>query len=713
MEKSGKSSRQNNGTNNKKSLTNKIFRIFTSSPQKDFNYKQISSLLSIKDSGERALITKILTELTSIGSLKEISKGKYKLKAGSGYVTGEIDMNKNGNGFVVSDEVTEDIFVSFGNLNTALHGDTVKVRLYAKKSGNRIEGEVVEIIKRSTTQFVGTIEKSSSFAFLIPDNPKMVYDIFIPNDNLNGAKSGEKVIVEITNWNKKGKNPTGRVTEVLGMPGDNDVEMHAILAEFGLPARFEQRIDDAANKISDKIFDYDYKIRLDLRNVTTLTIDPADAKDFDDALSVEFLDNGNYKVGVHIADVSHYIPENSELDKEAYHRATSVYLVDRVVPMLPERLSNYICSLRPDEEKLCFSVIFEMDENAKIINYTIDKTIIKSNKRFSYDEVQEIIEKEQGDFLKEILILNKLAKILRGNRFSNGAFNFEHFEVKFTLDEKSVPTGVYFKESKEANNLIEEFMLLANKQVAEHIGKKKNPKEFVYRIHAEPNLDKLESFATFIGRFGYSIDTSNQISLSHSMNEIVKNVNGKPEQNIIESLAVRAMSKAVYSSKNIGHYGLAFDFYTHFTSPIRRYPDVMVHRLLYAYIKKQKEDVENLETKCKHCSYMEQQASLAERSSIKYKQVEFLQDKVGQVFDGVISGVTEWGFFVQLKENACEGLVHIRTLTNDYYFYDAENYSISGRVSGKNYQLGAEVKVKIINVNLSKKQIDFELAEDL
>jgi ribonuclease R len=700
------------GDTSKKTLTNKIFGIFSSNPQKELNYKQISSFLALKDSNDRAAVSNILAELVSIGSLKEVSRGKYKLKSRIGYITGKVDITKNGSAYIISEDISEDVFVSYGNLNSALHGDTVKVRLYAKKKGSRLEGEVLEIVKRISTTFVGIIEKSGSFSFLIPDNQKMIYDIFIPNNNLNGAKNGEKVIVEITDWHKKGKNPVGKVIEVLGMPGDNEVEMHAILAEFGLPARFEKEVEEDANKVSDKIFDYDYKIRLDFRDITTFTIDPADAKDFDDALSIEFLDNGNYKIGVHIADVSHYLLENSDLDKEAYNRATSVYLVDRVVPMLPERLSNYICSLRPFEEKLCFSVIFEIDNKAKIINYNIDKTIIKSDRRFSYDEAQKIIETGEGDFVKEINTLNNLAKILRNNRFKKGAFNFEHFEVKFILDENAIPVRVYFKESKEANNLIEEFMLLANKQVAEHIGKAKTRREFVYRVHDEPNIDKLENFSTFINRFGYSINTSSKISLSKSMNNIVKQVNGKPEQNIIENLAVRAMSKAIYSTKNVGHYGLAFDYYTHFTSPIRRYPDVMVHRLLYAYIKGNKEEILHLELRCKHCSFMEQQATSAERSSIKYKQVEFLQSKVGEVFEGIISGVTEWGFFVELKENACEGLVHIRALTDDFYFYDAENYCISGKLHQKNYQLGNEVKIKIINTNLTKKQIDFELVED-
>lgn len=715
MKKSKKTASQpvENKVFNKKTITSGILSVFSVSPQKELNYKQISALLNVTESNDRTLVAKILNELVAAGSLKETTKGKYKLKSKTGYVIGIIDMNKNGNAYVVSDGISDDVFVPFANLNSAMHGDTVKISLYALRKGSRVEGEVVEIIKRATVRFVGTIEKSGSYAFLVPDNIKMIYDIFIPGDNLNGAKDGQKVVVEITEWHRKSKNPTGKVVEVLGMPGDNNVEMHAILEEFGLPYKFSEDINRSAEKISDKITQYDYETREDFRNIPTFTIDPADAKDFDDALSYKVLANGNYEIGVHIADVSNYIQENSDLDKEAFDRATSVYLVDRVVPMLPERLSNFLCSLRPNEEKLCFSVILEMNDKAEVLDYRIVKTIIKSDRRFSYEEAQNILDTGEGDFSDELKKLNGLAKILRAARFTKGAFNFEHFEVKFTLNEDAVPTGVFFKESGESNNLIEEFMLLANKKAAEMFGNTKHPRDFVYRVHAEPNMEKLESFSGFVERFGYSIDTSNNIALAKSMNEIVKQVNGKPEQNIIENLAVRAMSKAIYTTKNIGHYGLAFDFYTHFTSPIRRYPDVLVHRLLFDYIRKKNPDTTDLETKTKHCSYKEQQASLAERASIKYKQVEFMQDKVGQVFEGVISGVTEWGFFVQLKDNACEGLVHMRTLNDDFYVYNAEDYCISGANNKKCYQLGAVVSVKIINVSLQKKQIDFELANSV
>lgn len=695
---------------NKITLTSEILNIFAKSQNKELNYKQISSILNIKSSNDRTLIVKVLEELKLSGNLKELSKGKYKLSSKTGYVTGEIDMNKAGNAFVVSPDFSEDIYVPFANLNSAMHGDTVKVSLYACRKGNRVEGEVVEVIKRANKQFVGTIEKSGSYGFLIPDNPKMVYDIFIPADNLNGAKDGEKVIVEIVEWHKKSKNPTGNVVEVLGKAGDHEVEMHAILAEFGLPYKFPDNIEYEASKISDKITQYDNEIREDFRSIPTFTIDPEDAKDFDDALSLIKLENGNYQIGVHIADVTNFVIENSELDKEAYNRATSVYLVDRVVPMLPEKLSNFLCSLRPNEDKLCFSVVFEMNDKAEIIDNRIVKTIINSDKRFSYEQAQSILDNGKGDFYTELSTLHNFSKILRAKRFQKGAFSFEHFEVKFKLDANAVPTGVYFKESMDSNYLIEEFMLLANRTVAETIGKFKKEIEFVYRVHSKPNEEKLFSFSGFIKRFGYDLDLSNNIKLAKSMNKIISEVFGKPEQNIIENLAIRAMSKAIYTTKNIGHYGLAFDFYTHFTSPIRRYPDVLVHRLLFDFIRKKHTSNNNLEDKTKHCSYMEQQASLAERASIKYKQTEFMMDKIGQIFEGVISGVTEWGFFVQLKDNACEGLVHMRTLNDDFYTYDAENYCITGTYTHKCYQLGSVVSVKIINVNLQKKQIDFELS---
>ncbi|HOZ29563.1 MAG TPA: ribonuclease R [Bacteroidales bacterium] len=706
MEKQNKSE----GGLNKKTLSSEVLNIFSRSPKKELNYKQIASMLNINKSNDRTLIVKILDELKVSGNLKEISKGKFKLSSKTGFVVGEIDMNKAGHAFVISSDISDDIYVPFNNLNSAMHGDTVKVSLYACRKGGRMEGEVIEVIKRANNQFVGTIECSGSYGFLIPDNPKMVYDIFVPSDGFNGANDGEKVIVEITEWPRKSKNPKGIVVEVLGKSGDNEVEMHAILAEFGLPYRFPEVIEKETLKISDKITQYDYEIREDFRNISTFTIDPEDAKDFDDALSFLKLENGNYQIGVHIADVTNYITENSELDIEAYNRATSVYLVDRVVPMLPEKLSNFLCSLRPGEDKLCFSVIFEMNTKAEMIDYRIVKTIINSDKRFSYEEAQNTMDNKKGDFLYELSSLNELAKILREKRFRKGAFNFEHFEVKFKLDANAIPTGVYFKESIESNFLIEEFMLLANKTVAEEMGKIQKIKDFVYRIHPKPNEDKLNSFSGFIKRFGYEIDISDNIKLARSMNKLISEVMGKPEQNVIENLAVRAMSKAIYTTKNIGHYGLAFDYYTHFTSPIRRYPDMLVHRILFDSIRGKRYDNTSLEEKTKHCSYMEQQASLAERASIKYKQAEFMKNKIGQVFEGVISGVTEWGFFVQLKENACEGLVHMRTLNDDFYTYDAENYCITGTYTNKCYQLGSIVSVKLINVNLQKKQIDFELS---
>jgi ribonuclease R len=542
----------------------------------------------------------------------------------------------------------------------------------------------------------------------------MPYDIFIPLPKLKGAKNGDKVIVRITEWPEKYRNPFGEVVNVLGKPGENETEMHAILAEFDLPYEFNKKVEQAANKVSEVITEKDYKARRDFRDITTFTIDPTDAKDFDDALSIQKLGNGNWQIGVHIADVTHYVTPDSIVEKEAFERATSVYLVDRVVPMIPEKLSNMVCSLRPNEEKLCYSIVFELDKNADILDQWIGRTIIKSNKRFDYEEAQAIIEGGEGEFKSELLLLNDLALKIRARRFKNGAISFERVEVKFDIDEKGKPLGVYFKEHKESNQLIEEFMLLANKRIAEFIGQVKKgqkAKTFVYRIHDKPDPEKLERFSKFIHRFGYSINTSGHKNITTSINSLLDEVQGKNEQNVIETLAVRSMAKAVYSTKNIGHYGLSFPFYSHFTSPIRRYPDMMVHRMLTDYMKSEKSKNKNkYEDMCKHASEMERKAAEAERASIKYKQVEFMKDHIGEDFDGIISGVTEWGFYVELNESKCEGLVHIRELDDDYYFFDEDNYSIIGRRNKKTYQLGDPVKIKIVKADLEKKQLDYTLA---
>jgi len=586
--------------------------------------------------------------------------------------------------------------------------------LYAKKRGKQPEGEVIEIIKSANVNIVGVIDISKTFAFIIANTRQMPYDVFIPLGKINGAQNGDKVVAKITEWPAQYRNPFGEVIEVLGKPGENETEMHAILAEFDLPYKFDESVEHEAEKIPIEITDADYKERRDFRDVTTFTIDPADAKDFDDALSLQKLKNGNWEIGVHIADVTHYVKKDSILDQEAYNRGTSVYLVDRVVPMLPEKLSNNVCSLRPNEEKLCYSIVFEMDENGDIWDQWIGRTVIKSDKRFSYEEAQALIEGGEGDLKEEILILNNLAQKIRKRRFKDGAISFERVEVKFNIDETGKPLGVFFKVNKESNQLIEEFMLLANKHVAAFIGdvkKGEHAKTFVYRIHDKPNPDKLQIFSKFIQRFGYSINTTGHKNITTSINNLLDEVQGKKEQNVIETLAVRAMAKAVYSTKNIGHYGLSFDFYSHFTSPIRRYPDMMVHKLLTDYMNGGKsKDKEKYEQMCVYASEMERKAAEAERASIKYKQVEYMKDHVGEDFDGIISGVTEWGFYVELNESKCEGLVHIRELDDDYYFFDEDNYSIIGRKNKKTFQLGDPVKIKIVRADLEKKQLDFTLA---
>jgi ribonuclease R len=697
---------------NKQKLKKAILSVLYDQPTKIINYKQVSNWLGIMDTGTRLLINVVLQELKEDDYLDEISRGKYRLKARGGYITGVVEIQPQGFAYVTSAE-NQPVLVSSRNLNHAMQGDKVKVLLYAHRKKHDIEGEVVEILDRAKKVFVGTVSRSRNFCFLIPSG-KAGFDIFIPLEKIKGAKDGQKAIAEIVDWPPRAKSPIGRIVEVLGDAGEHNAEMHAILAEFDLPYKFPENVNEAAEKIPLAIPDEEYKKRRDMRATTTFTIDPADAKDFDDALSYRKLDAGMVEVGIHIADVTFYVKPETLLDEEAYNRATSVYLVDRVVPMLPERLSNGVCSLNPNEDKLCFSAIFKLDENAKVRDQWFGKTIIHSDRRFSYEEAQAVIETGAGDLKEEILNLNQLALKLRTERFKNGAIAFDRVEIKFNIDEKGKPLSVYFKESKEANNLIEEFMLLANKKVAEYVGKvpeNKTAKTFVYRIHDKPDIEKLENFNSFIHKFGYGIQFVTPKQISVSLNNLLTNVKGKKEQDVIENLAVRAMAKAEYSTRNIGHYGLAFDYYSHFTSPIRRYPDIMAHRLLEKYLEGGRSaNAQKYEDMCRHSSDMESRAANAERMSIKYKQVEFMQDHIGEVYKGVISGVTDWGIYVEL-ENKVEGMIPIRELDDDFYIFDEKNYALVGKHSHKKYQLGDDLKVEVWRTNLEKKQLDFKLAK--
>jgi ribonuclease R len=640
---------------------------------------------------------------------KKEKKMTKKMKQAPQVLEGTVDMTQGGGAYVVVGGAQRDVFVRPSGMNGALEGDLVKVLAKPARGGGKPEGVVTEIVKRSTRAYAGVINLSPDrhYGFVSPDSRKIPYDIFVHLDEGSTVEEGAKVLVRIVEWDAGRKNPSGELVDILGMPGDNDTEMHSILAEFDLPYKFEQEVLDDAERIPGKITAKEIAARRDMRTVATFTIDPADAKDFDDALSVRRLPAG-WEVGVHIADVTHYVQPKTVVEREAEDRATSVYLVDRTIPMLPERLSNDLCSLRPNEDKLTFSAVFELDDEANIIKEWFGRTVIHSDRRFAYEEAQAVIEGNAGDMKDEILTLHTLAQKLRARRFKNGSITFEREEAKFTLDASGKPTGVYFKEQKESNQLIEEFMLLANRRVAEFVAKQK--KTMVYRVHDEPNADKLASFSRFITRFGYDFRAQEGKAISKEMNRLMKQIHGKAEENIVSTLAIRTMAKAFYTTDNIGHYGLAFKYYTHFTSPIRRYPDMMVHRLLATYLEGSKApDKNSLEELCEHSSDMEIRAAEAERASVKYKMVEFMLDKLGQEFDGTISGITEWGIYVELTDTHIEGMVSLRDMTDDYYTFDEENYMVEGRLSRRRFTLGDGVRVRVLRADLARKQLDFQL----
>ncbi len=714
----------------KRYLFEEVLDFLKHNGSKTFNYKQLGAAMEINTDGERLQLIETLENLKLQGFVIENEIGKYQIKETKQYLTGTIDFTSQGTAFLIFSDTEEDIYIPARKSKDALQGDLVKVYIYPKRSGKRKEGEVVEVITRAKSQFVGTIKINPKFSFVITDNHKIHVDFFIRNSDTNGAEDGQKVLIEFKEWKQGDQNPTAKVIEIFGFPGLHKTEMNAIMAEYGLPEHFPENVEIEAKKISNKISQDEIIKRRDFRTITTFTIDPADAKDFDDALSLKKLDNGNWEIGVHIADVTHYLKTKTILDKEAVQRATSVYLVDRCIPMLPEVLSNFLCSLRPNEEKLCFSAVFELDHESQIQNQWFGKTIINSNRRFTYEEVQTIIETENGEYKDEILVLDKLAKKLRLERQKNGSIFFDKAEVKFNLDKDGNPIGVFFKTQKDAHKLIEDFMLLANKKVAEFLtninnkanhkqestdNTKENPKSIsVYRVHNVPSDEKIQELSGFAARFGYQMILGNKQKIAQSINKLLLDVKNKKEQGMIELLAVRSMPKAIYTTKNEGHYGLGFEYYTHFTSPIRRYPDVLVHRLLEAKLNHQTYSTKDeLELLSKHSSDMERTASEAERASIKYKQVEFMSDKVGQNFDGVISGVTEWGIYVEITENKCEGMIKSRDLTGDNYIYDKENYRYIGRNTNKIYALGDNVKILVRSADLVKKQLDFLFSDSI
>jgi len=705
------------------SIEKKIVELFSTGDNAKYNYKQISAKINIFDKEGREVVKKILQDFLDAKILLAAGQGKYKINSRylskeftrKNYVTGKIQITSTGSAYVIQeDKGAEDIFIGDGNLSNALHNDIVKVLVFPTRRKKNPEGQVVEILERSKKQLVGIIKINKGIAYFIPDNPSFRRDILIPGRFLNNAKSGDKVVVVITEWVEGSRSPLGKVIHLLGKPGDNNVEMNAILAEYDFPLAFPERVEKEAEKISKTISDEDIAKRRDFRSFTTFTIDPADAKDFDDAISYEKLDNGLHRIGVHIADVSHYVKKGSPLDQEAYERGTSVYLVDRTIPMLPEVLSNNLCSLRPNEDKLCFSAVFDLNDDAKVIHEWFGKTVINSDRRFSYEEVQEIIESGKGPLDSVILQVDALAKILRQKRMENNAINFETEEVKFKLDENSKPIGVYLKVQKEANFLIEEFMLLANKRVAEKIGKTNAPKQdvktFVYRIHDEPIQEKLTTFKNFVKKLGFDIKTGSHKALANSFNQLFSEMKERTEYNMLTKLSIRLMARAVYSTDNIGHYGLAFPYYTHFTSPIRRYPDLMVHRLLEDYMNgKPSVKKTEYEEYCKHSSQMEQKATEAERTSVKYKQAEYLADKIGETFDATISGISKWGVYAELEESKCEGMIPMRKFDDDFYYIDEENYNLVGLHHGKSLRFGDKIQVRVVEVDLVKKQMTFDI----
>lgn len=695
----------------KKELKPLILQVFKENPTKLMNYKQVSAKLGIEKLNKNVI--QLLEDLKKEGKLGEAERGRYHYENPINTVEGVLEVTQRGSAYLVPDEGDVDVFIAASDLNHALHGDRVAVTLYARRKNKKPEGFVLEVLKRAKTDYVGLLQRNRNFSFLVPDDKRMYADIFIPNENLNGAEDGQKVIVSLTDWPEDAKNPFGKVKMVLGQPGENNTEMHAIVAEFGFPVEFPMEVEKEAKKIPTTISKNEIKKRTDFRDTLTFTIDPEDAKDFDDALSFKKLDNGNYEIGVHIADVSHYVRIGTRLDEDAFDRATSVYLVDRTIPMLPEVLSNGVCSLRPNEDKLTFSAVFEINENAQILSQWIGKTVIHSQRRFTYEEAQERIESGEGDLAQELVILNNIAKKLKDERFKKGALSFESEEVKFKLDENGKPLGVYTKVRKDAHKLIEEYMLLANRKVAEYgykyrTKKQKEANVFVYRVHDSPDENKLKDFTAFARRFGYHLKMDSHKAITKSFNDLAVATEGKPEQGILQSMAIRTMAKAVYTTQKTGHYGLAFDFYTHFTSPIRRYPDLMVHRLLEKYLNEETEKPSpEWEKRCKHSSLMEQKAADAERASIKYKQAEYLQESVGRVFNGIISGVTEWGIYVEIIENKCEGMIRLNTMFDDYYEFNEKEQAIMGKRSKRKYRLGDPVRVKVKKADPIKRQIDF------